>query len=297
MGRKNRASLTPRRVVYLLLKLFLLVHLVYIVVTSTAIFSYKFINPPFIVLQPYRALGYGWKLQKPVPIKLNKVPLYLRSMLVAVEDGKFYDHFGLDFEAFKRAREINEKVGKPLYGGSTLTMQVARTLFLVPEKSYVRKYFEVIAALELEIILSKERILELYFSYAEWGKGLFGIEAASRQYFGKGAASITRDQGARLIALLSSPIKYTPATLAKSAILRERYAYLTRRFVAVFEAPVNVEPEPAPPPGGIEPGAVEADISDESIQSDIIDSAVPLLAGEDQVQGASPPPVEPAPAP
>ncbi len=297
MGRKNRDPLTPRRVVYLLLKLFLLVHLVYIVVTSTAILSYKFINPPFIVLQPYRALGYGWKLQKPLPVKLNKVPLYLRSMLVAVEDGKFYDHFGLDFEAFKRAREINEKVGKPLYGGSTLTMQVARTLFLVPEKSYVRKYFEVIAALELEIILSKERILELYFSYAEWGKGIFGIEAASRQYFGKSVASITRDQGARLIALLSSPIKYTPATLAKSAILRERYAYLTRRFVAAFESPVTVEPETAPPPGGLEPGAVESDISDESIQPDIIDSAVPLLTEEEQLQGETPPPAEPAPAP
>jgi membrane peptidoglycan carboxypeptidase len=291
MGRKDRKPLTPRRVIILLLKLILLVHLVYIAITSTAIFAYKFINPPFIVLQPYRAIGYGWKLQKPQPLKLNKVPLYVRSMLVAVEDGKFYEHFGLDFEAFKRAREINEKVGKPLYGGSTLTMQVARTLFLVPEKSYVRKYFEVITALELEVFLSKERILELYFDYAEWGKGIFGIEAASRLYYGKGVASITRDQAARLIALLSSPIKYTPATLSKSAILRERYSYLTRRFVAEFEAPVLVEPETAPPPGGVEPGAVEADTSDESPGVNLPESTIPQDTAPTVPLGDSPAPV------
>lgn len=269
MTRNIKKPFTLKRILLLILKAVLVVHLAYIGITSMAILAYKFTNPAFIVLQPYRAIGYGWKLQKPIPLKLNKVPLYVRSMLVAVEDGKFYDHFGLDFEAFKRAREINEKVGKPLYGGSTLTMQVARTLFLVPEKSYVRKYFEVIAALELEIILSKERILELYFSYAEWGKGIFGIEAASRKYYGMGVASISRDQAARLVALLSSPIKYTPSTLSKSAILRERYAYLTRRFVAVFQAPAIVEPDPAPPPGGVEPGAAENGILDENLGADL----------------------------
>jgi len=291
MGRKDRKPLTPRRVIFLILKIILIVHLAYIAITSTAIFAYKFINPPFIVLQPYRAIGYGWKLQKPLPLKLNKVPLYVRSMLVAVEDGKFYDHFGLDFEAFKRAKEINEKVGKPLYGGSTLTMQVARTLFLVPEKSYVRKYFEVIAALGLEIFLSKERILELYFSYAEWGKGIFGIEAASRLYYGRGVASITRDEAARLVALLSSPIKYKPSTLAKSAILRERYSYLTRRFVAVFEAPVRVEPEMVPPPGGVEPGAMEADASDETAGADMPELTVPQETAPTLIEEESPAPV------
>jgi len=252
---RPRGALTPKRVAVFILKLVLFVHLAYIGLTSAFIFTYKFVNPPFTVLMPYRAIGYGWKLQKPIPIALKKVPSYVRSMLVSVEDGKFYSHFGIDFEAFKRAREINEKVGKPLYGGSTLTMQVARTLFLVPEKSYVRKYFEVITALELELFLSKDRILELYFGYAEWGKGIFGIEAASRRWYGVGVASVTRDQAARLIALLSSPIKYTPETLNKSGILRERYAYLVRRYVAPQAASPDAETPTPPPPGDVEPGA------------------------------------------
>jgi len=254
-----RGPLKPLGVVLLVLKLVLFIHLGYIGITSALILAYKFVDPAFIVLMPYRSIGYGWKLQKPIPLALGKVPLYVRSMLVAVEDGKFYSHIGIDFEAFRRAREINERVGKPLYGGSTLTMQVARTLFLVPEKSYVRKYFEVITAFELELILSKDRILELYFGYAEWGKGIFGIEAASRHWYGKGVAALSRDQAARLIALLSSPIKYTPATLYKSAILRERYAYLTRRFVAAPAASPDQAAPAVPPPGSVEPGTEDLD--------------------------------------
>ncbi len=258
-----------KRILLFLLKLVLIIHLGYIVLTSTLILVYKFTDPVFTVLMPYRSVGYGWKLQKPIPVKLKQVPAYVRNMLVSVEDGKFYTHHGIDMEAFKRAKEINERVGKPLYGGSTLTMQLARTLFLVPEKSYIRKYFEVIAALELELILSKDRILELYFGYAEWGKGIFGIEAAAKHYFSTGVASLTRDQAARLIALLSSPIKYTPSTLSKSAILRERYAYLTRRYVAPSQAASpDQTPELAAPPGGVEPGADEAAVNGEAAVND-----------------------------
>jgi len=272
LGARGRRPLTFKRVLVLILKLVLLVHIGYIVLTSSFIFAYKFVNPPFTILMPYRAIGYGWKLQEPIPIALKKVPLYVRSMLIAVEDGKFYSHFGIDFEAFKRAKEINEKVGKPLYGGSTLTMQVARTLFLVPEKSYIRKYFEVITALELELILSKDRILELYFGYAEWGKGIFGIEAASRHYYGTGVASISRDQAAKLIALLSSPIRYNPSTLNKSGILRERYAYLTRRFVASQRASPDQSALSAAPLGDVEPGEElatdsSADVSPQTINT------------------------------
>lgn len=256
--KRERKPFTIGRALLLALKVFLAVHLAYIAATSSLILLYTFIDPPATVIMPYRSIGYGWKLSKPIPLKLGKIPAYLRTMLVAIEDGKFYTHKGIDLEAFKRAREINARVGKPLYGGSTITMQVARTLFLVPEKSYIRKYFEVIAALELELILSKERILELYFGYAEWGKGIFGIEAAARHYYKTGVAGLSRDQGARLIALLSSPIKYTPSTLHKSAILRERYSYLVRRFVAPALPSVNAESSPEDlPPGSLEPGAVE----------------------------------------
>lgn len=259
MRDRKKKPLTIKRLLLLVLKIVVFIHLGYILLTGTCILVYKFVNPPFTVLMPYRALGYGWKLEKPKPLPLKKIPLYVRSMLISVEDGKFYSHHGLDFEAFKRAKEINDKLGKPLYGGSTLTMQVARTLFLVPEKSYVRKYFEIITALELELILSKDRILELYFGYAEWGRGIFGIEAAARHWYGKGLASLTKDQAARLIALLSSPIKYSPETLYKSGILRERYAYLVRRYIENQSAPPDLALTVTPPPASPEPGMDEGD--------------------------------------
>lgn len=290
-GEKAKKPLTFKRLLALILKIIVVIHLGYILLTSSLILVYKFVNPPFTILMPYRALGYGWKLEKPKPLPLRKIPLYVRSMLISVEDGKFYSHHGLDFEAFKRAKEINDKLGKPLYGGSTLTMQVARTLFLVPEKSYVRKYFEIITALELEFILSKDRILELYFGYAEWGKGIFGIEAAARHWYGKGLASLTKDQVARLIALLSSPIKYSPETLYKSGILRERYAYLVRRYIENQSAPPDLAVTGAPPPGSPEPGMDES-----AVES----AGKPAVPEEDGAQEVPAPlsdslPVQPAP--
>jgi monofunctional biosynthetic peptidoglycan transglycosylase len=206
------------------------IQLCYLLATSILIIAYRYVDPSATVLMAYREWRYGWKVSPAKSVKIAKVPRYVKSMLVAIEDDKFYVHHGIDMEAFARARAINKRLGKPVYGGSTLTMQVARTLFLVPEKSYVRKYLEVLTALELEAFLPKTRILELYFGYAEWGKGIFGMEAAARKWYGCGISSLSRDQAARLIALLSSPIKYNPETLRKSLILRERYAYLLNNY-------------------------------------------------------------------
>jgi monofunctional glycosyltransferase len=239
--RRLRAAELARRVLAWLLAL----QLCYLAATSLLILVYRRVDPPVTVLMAYRKWAFGWELKPPRPVKLAKLPRYLKSMLVAIEDGKFYEHHGLDFEAFQRAREINKRLGRRLYGGSTLTMQVARTLFLVPEKSYVRKYLEVLTALELEAFLPKARILELYFGYAEWGKGLFGIEAAARRWYGRGVSELSRDEAARLVALLSSPIKYGPDTLRKSGILRERYEYLSNRYDQPQEAAPGPSPEAA----------------------------------------------------
>ena len=225
--------------------------LCYLLATGILIACYRHIDPPVTVLMAYRKWRYGWTIHAPRPVSLRKVPRYVRSMLISVEDGKFYEHHGIDFEAFRRAQEINRRIGRPLYGGSTLTMQVARTLFLVPIKSYARKYLEILTALELEALLPKDRILELYFGYAEWGKGLFGMEDAARKWYGRGVSGLSRDEAARLIALLSSPVKYGPETLQRNGILRERYKYLSERFEPPPQAPPSVEAPPAaesPPP-------------------------------------------------
>jgi monofunctional biosynthetic peptidoglycan transglycosylase len=262
-GIAGKKRITVRKVLRWLGLAVIYVHLAWIMATSVLIIAYRWVDPSATVLMAYRKWGYHWKLEAPRQIALRKVPAYLRSMLVAVEDDTFYEHHGISMKAFKRAHEINERLGKPLYGGSTLTMQVSRTLFLVPVKSYVRKYFEVIAALELELFLPKQRILELYFGYAEWGKGVFGIEAASRRYYGSPVSKLSREQGARLIALLSSPIKYSPSTLQKSLILRERYGYLVRRYVSGGAAGASPGAASAAasaprPPATPEPGQEEA---------------------------------------
>lgn len=222
----------PKRLIKALALAVLWLHVAYISATSLLILSYRFADPSVTVLMAYRKWGYGWKLEPPLALSLAKTPAYVKSMLVAIEDDKFYEHHGISMEAFARAREINKRLGRPLYGGSTLTMQLARTLFLVPEKSYLRKYVEVLTAFELELFLPKKRILELYFGYAEWGKGIFGMEAAARHWYGRGVTRLSRVEAARLMALLSSPIRYNPNNLEKSAILRERFSYLYHRYVA-----------------------------------------------------------------
>ena len=205
-------------------------HVWYLGVTCLLVVCFTIITPAATTLSLYRKFVDGWKITRPIPVSLPRVPKTARQMLVSVEDYRFYEHHGIDLEAFQRALEINKQLGRPLYGGSTLTMQTARTLFLIPTKSYVRKYLEVIVAFELELFAGKQRILELYFSWAEWGKGVFGIEAASRRYFGVSAGKLDVDQTARLISILSSPIRYSPATMQRSSLLRTRYNFLLDRY-------------------------------------------------------------------
>ncbi len=246
----RRAPPLPLRILRTALYLFIGFHLAWISFTTLLVISFTRVDPPATVLMAYRAWTDGWKLAPPQPLHLRSIPPWLTTMLIAVEDHRFREHHGFDLEAIKRAMEINRSLSEPLYGGSTLSMQTARTLFLVPEKSYLRKYLEAIVTIELEAILGKDRILELYFGYAEWGKGIFGIEAAARHWYGKGTGSLTRDEGARLLAILSSPIKYRPNWYGKSRILAERYAFLSRRYgrggAVAPGAPAEPPDSPAP---------------------------------------------------
>ncbi len=232
----------------ILLKVIILVHIFWIGTTSLLVFSYKYIDPSATVLMAWRKWADGWLIRPPRPVPLKAVPYWMRSMLISVEDHRFYEHHGFDFAAIRQAYEIDKRLGEPLYGGSTLTMQVARTLFLVPAKSYLRKYLEVIVTVELEAILGKDRILQLYFGYAEWGKGLFGVDATARRWFGRGVRDLTREEGARLVAILSSPIKYRPNWFGRSLILQERYDFLVRRYLP------SLEPEPPALPSSLPPG-------------------------------------------
>ena len=209
---------------------FIFINLFFIQATIPVIFAYRFVNPPVTSVMAYRAVLFHWRVRPVRYLYMKAIPWRTRNMIIKVEDGSFYTHHGVVPAALKNAWEINKRVGRPLYGGSTITMQTARTLFLVPEKSYLRKYLEMILAVEMEHILGKDRIFELYLNYAEWGKGVFGIEAASRYHYKAGVRNLSTDEAVRLVTLLSSPIKYSPNTFQRSGILRSRYEYLSARF-------------------------------------------------------------------
>lgn len=238
------------------------VHAALILSTSLCLIAFRTVNPGATTLMVYRAAANGWKIVPPRYMPLAKIPRTTRTMTVRVEDGTFFEHYGVVPAAIKHAYTLNKGFGEPIYGGSTITMQTARTIFLVPEKSYLRKYLEVIIALEMEALLGKERILELYFNYAEWGRGVFGIESASRKHYGTSVWSLGRDQAIRLVTLLSSPIRYSPYDFGRNGILLSRYAYLVKRW----GDPPPEPPEPAPEtPAAEEEAGAEDEPSAEAV--------------------------------
>jgi monofunctional biosynthetic peptidoglycan transglycosylase len=132
----------------------------------------------------------------------------LKRAVVAAEDAKFVDHEGFDWEGIQKALEKNEKKGKVVAGGSTISQQLAKNLFLSGSRSWLRKGQEAAITWMLESTMDKRRILELYLNVAEWGNGVFGAEAAARHYFGVSAAQLSPHQAAWLAAILPSPQRY-----------------------------------------------------------------------------------------
>ena len=141
---------------------------------------------------------------------LDKISPYLVQAVVVSEDDKFWSHKGFDFEAIKTAlgKDIRNKTWR--YGGSTITQQLAKNLFLSPSKNPIRKIREVILTWRLESTLSKKRILEIYLNAVEWGAGIFGVEAASQRYYGKPASDLSPQEAAHLAVVLPSPRRYNP---------------------------------------------------------------------------------------
>lgn len=187
-------------------------------------------HPPITTLQLYRAKLIVSKIKQPTPIKIEDVSEGFLYDLIYAEDRNFYKHSGFDVEAIKRARKMNKKLGVSAFGGSTISQQLARTLFLVPTKNYLRKYLELLITLEMELILTKDRMLELYLSHVEWGDGIYGVRDASQQYYNTSFSEISVEQGIKLITILKSPIKWNPESFNKSPALKKRYMRIKRRY-------------------------------------------------------------------
>jgi len=150
---------------------------------------------------PKAELKYRW-------VDYGRISNHLKRAVISAEDAKFIDHEGFDWEGIQRALEKNQRRGKVVAGGSTISQQLAKNLLLTGERSYLRKGQEAIVTVMLEAVMSKRRILELYLNVAEWGEGVFGAEAAARHYYGVSAASLTPEQAARLAAMLPRPRFY-----------------------------------------------------------------------------------------
>ena len=138
----------------------------------------------------------------------GKISPQLKRAVIAAEDDKFVDHEGFDWEGIQKALEKNQRKGKVVAGGSTISQQLAKNLFLTPSKTPWRKAQEAIITLMLELLWDKQRILEVYLNSVEWGDGIFGAEAAARRYFNLSAVQLSAEQSARLAVMLPAPRRY-----------------------------------------------------------------------------------------
>lgn len=158
-----------------------------------------------------------------------RISPHLKRAIIAAEDARFVDHEGFDWDGIQKALEKNQKKGRFVAGGSTITQQLAKNLFLSPTKSYFRKAEEAIITLMLENLWTKRRIFEVYLNVIEWGNGVFGAEAAARHYFGIAAAQLGPEQAARLAGMVPNPRYYdrnraAPGLARKTAIIQARMA-------------------------------------------------------------------------
>lgn len=161
-------------------------------------------------------------------VPYGKISKHLKRAIIASEDSHFSEHEGVDWEALQKAYEKNNKKGKVVAGGSTITQQLAKNLFLSGSRSYLRKGQEFIITFMLESMMDKERIFEIYLNVVEWGSGIFGAESAAQHYYGISSAQLSASQAARLAVMLPNPRYYD--SHRQSGYLLRRTGLILRRM-------------------------------------------------------------------
>ena len=207
----------------LILRFLKLILIGFIGITVLWVIFYRFVNPPVTWLMITRAFerkadGKDWKIDKQW-VDFEDIAEPMKRAAVAAEDQKFLDHYGFDFKAMERAIDKNAHSHK-LIGGSTISQQTAKNVFLWPGRSYIRKGFEAYFTMLIEIFWSKKRIMEVYLNEIEMGDGIYGIQAASQAYFHKTASRLTKRQAAAIASIFPDPLKWSPTH--PSAYLRHR---------------------------------------------------------------------------
>lgn len=185
----------------------------FISVTILWVLAYRFINPPITLLMVMRNIerkteGKPFKTDKEW-VDIEEMSDNIKRAAIAGEDQLFVHHMGFDMKAISRAYSAN-KEGGTVKGGSTITQQVAKNVFLWPGRSWLRKGFEAYFTILIEMLWSKERILEVYLNVIEMGDGIYGAEAAAQSYYGKSCRDLNRMEASLIVACFPNPFRWTP---------------------------------------------------------------------------------------
>ena len=227
------------RFFFLILSAFVLSIAVYFVYPDVS--ALRKANPPKSAFMKYRESEWQQQGKKKKIVHrwvpLSRISPYVIKAVIIAEDDKFWSHEGFDFDAIQKAIEKDLKQKKFKVGGSTISQQLAKNLFLSPSKNPIRKLKEAVLTWRLERNLSKKRIIEIYLNVAEWGDGLFGVEAAAQHYYGKPASDLSAMESARLAAVLPNPRRYDPTGSGRYVAYRSELIYqiMVRRGIVIEE--------------------------------------------------------------
>ena len=201
--------------------------LIYTIILANILFIVwgKFFNPPITITQIGGLLEYG-KLNRDY-VSYEEMGDNVKKAVIAAEDQSFYNHNGFDYKAIEKAMQHNQK-GKKIRGGSTISQQTAKNVFLWQGRSWVRKGLEAVYTFIIELVWNKEVILERYLNSIEMGRGVFGVEAASQYYFNKRSKDLTKSEAAWIATVLPNPSKYDPKN--PSAYLNKKHNWIMRQM-------------------------------------------------------------------
>lgn len=186
----------------------------------------RFVGPPITITQITDIVnGDGFRRTH---VSMNSISKEAKLAVIASEDQLFPDHNGFDFRSIQKALSYNKRKPGRVRGASTISQQVAKNVFLWQGRSWVRKGLEVYFTFMIELIWGKKRILEVYLNEAEMGKGIYGIEAASRKYFKKSAAKLTRSEAAMIASCLPNPVRFTVKPM--SGFVARKYPWVMRQM-------------------------------------------------------------------
>ncbi|MFN9353016.1 MAG: monofunctional biosynthetic peptidoglycan transglycosylase [Chitinophagales bacterium] len=184
----------------------------FFIISIVSVILFRFIPIPITPTMLYLLGEQAFDSERKVVLKkdwesLSNISPNMKLAVIAAEDQLFYEHFGFDFAAIRKAIRNNEK-GRRLKGGSTISQQTAKNAFLLPHRSYMRKGLEAYFTILIELLWSKDRIVEVYLNVIEFGNGIYGVEAAAQHFFKKPASKLTKDEAALLAAVLPNPIRF-----------------------------------------------------------------------------------------